>query len=48
MFSPDGPEERRAAFEETYERDLDEMDVAQQLADDELDAALMHQWEGAR
>lgn len=37
MQSPDGPEERTAFHEEHYERDLDDADVAEQLADEEPD-----------
>jgi hypothetical protein len=33
-MSPDGPEERIADYEESFERDLDEIDVAEQLADE--------------
>jgi len=34
MNGPDGPEEREAWYQEAYERDLDEADVREQLADE--------------
>jgi hypothetical protein len=35
MSGPDGPEERTAFYEEAFERDIDEQDVREQLADDD-------------
>jgi hypothetical protein len=37
-MEPDGPEERRAFYEEQYERDIDDEDIADQLADESGDA----------
>ena len=34
MPGPDGPESREAEREEHYERDLDDLDVAEQIAED--------------
>jgi len=34
MIGPDGLEERTAWYEERFERDIDEQDVREQLADD--------------
>lgn len=36
-MNADGPEERTAFYEETFERDLDDAEVAEQLADDDHD-----------
>jgi hypothetical protein len=40
MSPADGPEERTAAFEESYERDLHDLDVELMLVDD-AEAALI-------
>jgi hypothetical protein len=37
LISPDGPEEMTAFYEEAYERDIDDADIADHLADDEHD-----------
>jgi hypothetical protein len=38
MNGPDGLEERTAFYEETYERDRDDQDMREQLADELRDA----------
>ena len=37
MISPDGPEERTAFYQKSYERDLDQLDIEEQLADESHD-----------
>lgn len=37
FHQPDGPEARTAFYEETYERDLADLDVADMLADEARD-----------
>ena len=40
-MEPDGPEEREAFYDEAFERDLEQEEIAEQLADESYDAAFM-------
>lgn len=45
MSQPDGPEEREFEREEHYERDIDDLDVADLLADEAVEQSLIDQAE---